>query len=231
MSLIKALSICLTLSPCWAEIAVCFASSELNLCTAPGRVQAVKCVSLWCCSDFITSRLHWWWHHRMFLHTIRKGFPWITEKWSWPGVCLLVAAECLTLGDWTWTEALHRAGSAWAPGLGFQAPCPHQHASCLEMLGRHQRQHSDKFTYPCHQGTALLKTACTILMCFWNLIQRAVLCDSRNQIAMPRFFFPEWQLGSTPGKGKPDPRKYLGSRVRILHHLFWRWLVFPTERC
>lgn len=35
---------------------------------------------------------------------------------------------------------------------------------------------------------------------------------------MPRFFFPEWQLGSTPGKGKSDPRKYLGNRVCILPH-------------
>lgn len=127
-------------------------------------------------------------------------------------------------GDWAPTGAL-RGG--WLRS-GFGALCPRRHALCLATLGTHQRQPRDTFTDPCNQGTA---QPAPFECASETLLKQQWLRDPRNQIAMPRFFFPERQSGITPGTGKSDPGKYVGNGACILHPLGWRWLVFPTEGC
>jgi len=104
-------------------------------------------------------------------------------------------------------------------------------AACLEMSGRCQRHHSHSLrTHAArrqHCWKRLAPFRCTAETFFTS----RWLCDTRNQIPMPRFLFPGWQSGNTPGRGKAGPRKYLGNRAFILHHLCWRGQVPPAECC
>lgn len=80
------------------------------------------------------------------------------------------------------------------------------------MLDRHRRPHSDNFPYLCNQGAALLNTACTIPMSFWNLIQKAVVTRLEKPNRRARVFPPRVAIGKYTWQRESRSKEISGER-------------------